>query len=237
MKTVKDKAIILRRKSFGEADWMLTLLTERHGKVRAIAKGARKVTSRLSGFVELFTIVSCQLNFQASIPIISQISHERLFDGIAENQRLYRSLHVVAEIIDRATHEEDVQPALFLTVADTMANLVGDNRPLALADAMVTLTRLLGLVPQVNVCARCSRELIASDPICWSDADGGLVHASPGDGTVLTLVEVKVIRGLVAGTLPESTIIPSDLAQSVESRLLNHVAFTLDQPLLASRTA
>ena len=49
------EAITLRRTDFGEADRILTLFTPTYGKVRAIAKGARRTTSRLAGHLEPFT--------------------------------------------------------------------------------------------------------------------------------------------------------------------------------------
>src|SRR5260370_35101557 len=49
------EAIVLRRTDFGEADRILTLFTPSYGKVRAIAKGARRTPSRLAGHLEPFT--------------------------------------------------------------------------------------------------------------------------------------------------------------------------------------
>ena len=49
------EAVILRRIDFGEADRILTLFTPNYGKVRAVAKGVRRTTSRLAGHLEPFT--------------------------------------------------------------------------------------------------------------------------------------------------------------------------------------
>ena len=51
----RTEAIVLRRTDFGEADRLLTVFTPERGKLRLIAKGARKPTSRKSGHVELFS--------------------------------------------------------------------------------------------------------------------------------------------------------------------------------------
>jgi recombinational DNA repair protein (RecF pathway) len=51
----RTEAIVLRRSDLGEADRLLTLYTPEWGKLRVIAKGVRKPTSRKSGHVELFT--------------------------------------------------------------------------------------------------------------------------------------------------------------------------------------
>jgi DNA repair protein RecO (recombination protein O) len=53
-RTIRAEAVVLRRIDFGEADRLLTLYTREFGKLKAIAKGARKPQSRKTGHVELF---------------------------------------------------------------------------------------------------------------------------------------------------------------------------------------
>src|SRR5688500_13103730 len=137
MRSQKDRAIILRRKAFGEADWLVTLYCEKNGKVRALAKGARKITSKLLGYTEPFTLISCQLDFRASIPIISQISHEAIFDGIAVNQILYHQLNLVAELIDRGCQEHEADYVLFHSLKEGIKELVTSQHPLMLSSVLV----------------------------------------------------------------------------------------------------
>lgn len=56
MLQIKDTAIVLKRMSYGEADRIITFITKEHGKIRLIAKGVRKSTSKLAGGVELFAL-------------------------------------------------------------------------------------------------------------------------------------------------------------------------------------
>jgi DNA repair protein RecO (recombination protein O) len=53
---LRTQGIILTRTDFGEADRILTLLTPDHGKLRLMARGARKIKSKLAGGIELFSI-------------------------------------------------------------------------------------------------------------------------------------------------------------------------------------
>lgn len=232
MKTVKDRAIILRRKSFGEADWLLTLLTQNHGKIKAIAKGARKVTSRLAGFSELFTVVSCQINFQPSIPIISQVTHELLLDGVTHNLAIYQSLHIFAEVVDSATHEDDVQPALYAFVRDGFSRLVVDNRVTTLTEVLLGLTRQLGIVPQVEVCSLCGEAIKEGQAVVWDVEHGGLVHTR---STRLRADEVKLLRALVADRLPQGVAVGEVVAKSVQIGLVRHIEYSLDKSLIAAR--
>ena len=55
MPTYSTAAVVLKRINYGEADRLVTLLTEKYGRVTAIARGVRKPLSKLRGFLELFT--------------------------------------------------------------------------------------------------------------------------------------------------------------------------------------
>lgn len=56
MNQIVTQAIILSRTDYGEADRILTVLTPEHGKLRVLAKGVRKVKSKLAGGIELFSV-------------------------------------------------------------------------------------------------------------------------------------------------------------------------------------
>ncbi|HSX44579.1 MAG TPA: DNA repair protein RecO [Candidatus Saccharimonadales bacterium] len=56
MKSLVDQGIVLSRTNFQEADRILTVITANHGKIRLMAKGVRKVKSKLAGGIELFSI-------------------------------------------------------------------------------------------------------------------------------------------------------------------------------------
>src|SRR2546430_6710542 len=56
MKQLVTPAIILARIDYGEADRIITMLTPGHGKLRLLAKGVRRVRSKLAGGIELFSV-------------------------------------------------------------------------------------------------------------------------------------------------------------------------------------
>lgn len=56
MKQLVTHAIILSRTDYGEADRILTMLTPQHGKISVLAKGVRRVKSKLAGGIELFSV-------------------------------------------------------------------------------------------------------------------------------------------------------------------------------------
>ena len=56
MNALKTKGIVLARVDYGEADRIITVLTEDYGKLSLMAKGARRLKSKLAGGVELFSV-------------------------------------------------------------------------------------------------------------------------------------------------------------------------------------
>ena len=78
MKLYKATGIIIKRKNFGEADRLVTLFTSDYGKLKIIAKGVRKITSRRSGHLEIFGEANCTL------------FHGKTFDSVTEVTRTSR---------------------------------------------------------------------------------------------------------------------------------------------------
>ena len=72
MPLYRDEAVVLRTHKLGEADRIITLLTRQHGRVRAVAKGVRRTTSRWGSRLEPFTHVDLQLAEGRSLDVITQ---------------------------------------------------------------------------------------------------------------------------------------------------------------------
>ncbi len=229
---VRDKAIILRRKPFGEADLMLTLYTLKNGKVRVVAKGARKITSKMLGFTELFTVITCQIDYSPSIPIVSQVNHEKIFDGIAEDRTLYERLSVLAELIDKGCEEQESNISLFHILEDGFYKLVSENHPLELSVLLWRAITLLGFAPQVKECAVCGDVLAEGQKASWSEAHGGIVTCEPYVSTHIALSadEVKLLRYVaVARGNWRAVRVPVATGQRLEFLLLGHIQAALEQ--------
>src|SRR5665811_1527719 len=68
----RDEAIVLRTQKLGEADRIITLLTRGNGRVRAVAKGVRRTTSRFGSRLEPFTYVDLQFAEGRSLDVVTQ---------------------------------------------------------------------------------------------------------------------------------------------------------------------
>lgn len=237
MRSADDKAIILRRQPFGEADVLLVVYTEKHGKLRVVAKGARRINSRLLGYTEPLTIVACRLNFGGQIPIISQVTHVRLYDGLAQNWLLFEQLNLVAELIDRGCEEGEANSALFRLLVSEINRLATTHHPLILSALLVRIVTVLGFAPQLTICARCGKHLDSNVEMSWSNAQGGIVCCRGDLYPSLPLNEARVLRFVARANADSVQLlrVPATLAKSVEARLLDHIQYTLERELRVVR--
>ncbi len=111
---------MLRHQDWGEADRLLWLYTRELGKVRALAKGVRKMRSRKAGHLEPFTRVQLLLAEGRDLFIITQAeAAENYLPLRADLVRIGYAAYVV-ELLDRFTYEEGDNPSLFRLLVDTL---------------------------------------------------------------------------------------------------------------------
>ncbi|MGH2514803.1 MAG: DNA repair protein RecO, partial [Ktedonobacterales bacterium] len=108
-----SEAIVLRRTDFGEADRILTLFTPSFGKVRAIAKGARRTTSRLAGHLEPFTRTQLLLATGRELDIVTQAEARERLDALREDLWHATGAWYIAELVDRFLEDADPHPRLY----------------------------------------------------------------------------------------------------------------------------
>jgi DNA repair protein RecO (recombination protein O) len=196
----RTEAIVLRRTDFGEADRLLTVFTPERGKLRLIAKGARKPTSRKSGHLELFSHTKFLVAVGRNLDIITQAETLEPFVALREDLLRTTYAYYVAELADAFTAERDESPPLFDLLTDAFGWLC-IARDLALAARYYEL-HLLGLVgfqPQLFVCLGC-KERLKPEVNYLSASDGGVFCRKCGHDRVgtteLSINALKVLRFL-----------------------------------------
>ncbi|MFQ6058745.1 MAG: DNA repair protein RecO [Anaerolineae bacterium] len=177
----RTEAIVLKRTDFGEADRLLTLYTPGLGKIRAIAKGVRKPTSRKSGHVELFTHSQLLIAKGRELDIITQAETIHAFRPVREDLRRITYASYAAELVDKFTKEGIESRSLFdLLLA--MLTWLGEATDLDLTARFFEL-RLLGYVgyrPQLFRCVECNAQ-IEPRANFFSPEGGGVVCPRCGD--------------------------------------------------------
>jgi DNA repair protein RecO (recombination protein O) len=168
-------ALVLRRSDLGEADRIVTLFTREHGKLRAVAKGIRRPTSKLGGHLELFTHSRLLLARGQNLAIITQAETSQSFIGLRDD--VFRATFACysAELIDRLLVENSADPEAFDLLVLALARISTDRQP-EIATRLFELQLLghLGYRPQLHRCASCEATL-RPDGNAFSAPAGGVL--------------------------------------------------------------
>ncbi len=239
-RSFRVEAVVIRHSDYGEADRLLTLYTRQQGKLRAIAKGARKVISRKAGHLEPFTHVGLQLAKSRELPIVTQAETIEAFQPLRTNLLLTGHAAYILELIDRFTYVDETEnPALFRLVTESLARLAEKSDPwLVLRYYEMRLLDLLGYRPLLFECANCGREILAEDQF-FSYSAGGVICPRCGTGLShllpITQDALKYLRHIQRSNYRDATRAhPSPaLQQETESLMHGYLQHLLERELNA----
>lgn len=160
MPLYKTKAIVIKSQRWGEADRIVTFYTEQVGKVRGIARGARRMKSRFGSALEPFRLVELTL-FEKNIESLARISQVDItgsFEGLRENLRLMTAAARIVNFIRAVTPDRDPNHAVFLALSEGLSTLetVDDPELCALLFQIHVLGHT-GFRPQIDSCTECGR--------------------------------------------------------------------------------
>lgn len=196
----RTEAIVLKRSDFFESDRLLILYTPNLGKIRAIAKGVRKPTSRKGGHVELFTHSQLLIAKGRNLDIVTQAETIHPFLPLREDLLRITHAYYAAELIDRFTEERVENRPLFELLLSVLG-WIGEASDLSLVMRLFEL-HLLGYVgyrPQLFRCARCEARI---EPVAnfFSPEDGGVLCPPCGEAEPqarsISLNALKALRFL-----------------------------------------
>lgn len=185
-RSIKVDAVILRHSDYGEADRLLTLFTREAGKLRAIAKGVRKMQSRKAGHLEPFTQVTLMLAQGHDLWIVTQAEATELFQPLRESLPLIGYAGYVVELLDRFTYEEGQNWQLFQLLVETLKRLASEPDPFVPVHYYeMRLLDLMGFRPLLFECASCGKAIQAEDQYFSAERGGVLC---PDCGLMVNLV-------------------------------------------------
>ena len=176
---LKTEAIVLRSIRYGEADRILHLYTPDHGKMSAIAKGARRSRSRFGARLEPFFHIRVMLHQgRSDLHTVTGVDtidpHAALRGSAASLDAAARACDAVARMFET----DDPHPEVFALLTNELSLLAGGPGASGPANALAFRLKLLlaaGIVPQLGACATCGeRDHLAG----FSAAAGGVVCSS-----------------------------------------------------------
>jgi DNA repair protein RecO (recombination protein O) len=236
-RTYRTDAVVLRRQDFGEADRLLLLLTPRHGKFRAIAKGARKPIARKAGHVELFSLVDMLIARGRELHVVVQAETKEPFLPLREDLVRAAYANHVVELLDRFTAEQDTSQAEFDLLVNALGWLCSEIDPRLVARYYeVALLGVAGFAPTLHYCAIGQEELEAQDQF-FSPADGGAIcpdhHAGLDRGTPISLTALKTLRYMQTRSWEAVQVlnVGGPLHLELERLMLAYITYLLEQRL------
>jgi DNA repair protein RecO (recombination protein O) len=227
MSLYRDQGVVLRTIKLGETDRIVTILTQGHGKVRAVAKGIRKPGSRFGARLEPTSHAALQCyRGRSDLDIVTQV------ETIDANRRLrehYGCLtHAVSmlEATDQVAPEREPNPALYRMLVGALRTLADQPTPLVSAAFFWKLLSLEGFHPLLDSCARCGDE---TGPFTAFDVDeGGVLCEQCGrfggrrvQPDTLALVQ-RILGGGLRGALAEAPGPVSSEAERLAVSTLEH---------------
>jgi DNA repair protein RecO (recombination protein O) len=229
-------AIVLSRFDLGEADRVLTLITPEHGKLKAIAKGIRRPSSRLGGSLEPFAELNIALARGRTFDVVTEVRVGHAWLRLRDSLESAATAWYIAELADRSLEER--------TAAESMYAML--HRAYELLDAGMAPGRVarwyemhladeLGQRPEVDRCVECDRMLEPTESFRWVPPLGGvLCSRCPGPGadrTGLSLEALKVLKAYQRLDIEAIAALrlPEEVEREVEAAMRDFMRIALER--------
>lgn len=197
-RSFRASAVVVRHSDWGEADRLLVLYTREQGMIRAVAKGARKITSRKGGHLQPFTHVTIQLAQGRDLLIVTQVETVNAFLPLHDDLTKTGNAAYVVELLYRFSYEEEGgNPTLFRLLTETLDRIEKeDSAWLPIRYYEMRLLDAVGFRPQLFECANCGREILPEDQF-FSFTAGGVICPRCGQGLPnLMRISVETLKYL-----------------------------------------
>jgi len=204
--TYRDEAVVLRTHKLGEADRIITLLSRHNGKIRAVAKGVRRTTSKFGGRLEPFSHIDAQFATGRTLDIVTQaVTLHAYTEPLGGDYSAYTSGQVILETADRLVAEEREpslqQFRLLVGALNAMTAGTADGpRPatMVMDSYLLRAVAVAGWAPSLFDCARCG---LAGPHEAFNPQVGGMVcrRCRPPASALPTPAVIEYLSALLTG--------------------------------------
>ncbi|MBZ5532549.1 MAG: DNA repair protein RecO [Acidobacteriia bacterium] len=228
----QSEALVLRTYPFHEADLLVTLFTRAEGKVRGVAKSAKRSKRRFGGALEPLTYVvahwedkekqelarldSCDI---IASPLASEVSYPRLV-----------ALSYVAEVIDQLLPDREPNDDIFRLALSVVGQIRGDSVWMPLTYFDLWIVRLIGLLPDLTQCSACGDVLnghrayfhpLADGLLCSRDKRLASTEISADSRSVAAEMFRAPVESFAAAAWPRRR--GADLRKFLAQRIEHHI--------------
>ena len=170
----ESEAIVLRSYPLREADLLVTLFTRLEGKVKGVARSAKKSKRRFGGALEPMTYVRAFYDVRERQELARLDSCEVLESPLATEVSYPRAVALahVAELLDELLPDREANDAVFRLALSVLAGLRGTDVWMPVTYFELWMTRLMGYLPELSECIVCGRALNGSRAFFHALTDG-----------------------------------------------------------------
>src|SRR5690348_16273514 len=229
-------AIVLSRFDLGEADRVLTLITPAGGKLKAIAKGIRKPTSRLGGGLEPFAELTVALARGRTFDVVTQVSVGHAWLNLRDSLESAATAWYLAELADRSLEERHAAEPVYSLLKRGYELLDAGMAPARVARWFeMHLADELGVRPEVDRCVECGRLLEADERYRWLPPLGGVLcercPGPPAERVGLSLDALKLLKAYQRQDVEALAALRlrPEVEREVEIAMREFLAYSLDR--------
>ena len=228
----ESEAIVLRTYPLREADLLVTLFTRVEGKVRGVARSAKKSTRRFGGALEPLTYVQAYYEDRERQELARLDSCEVLESPLATEVSYPRAVALahVAELLDELLPDREANDAVFRLALSVLAGLRGTDVWMPVTYLELWMTRLMGYLPELSECIVCGRTLngnraffhvLADGLLCADDKRLASSEISPDSRTMAAQMFRAPLESFAGTAWPKKQ--GSDLRKFLVQTLQRHI--------------
>lgn len=204
--------VILRTYKLREADRIVVVLTEELGKVRAVAKGVRKTTSKFGARLEPMSHVQLQIIRGRDLDTIVQAeSIEPLAPLFGDLDRASQGLAAL-EAVDQLALEREPSPELYRMLVGVLRTIATRTSPLTVAAFLFKLLAHEGVRPELDRCVSCDATEPEADLIAFDAHEGGVLCRGCRRGAAISTAALALLRDVLGGRLNAALDAPATRA-------------------------
>jgi DNA repair protein RecO (recombination protein O) len=238
----KALALVVRGTDWSETSRITTLFTREHGKVRALAKGGRRLRSSFEGALDLLSV--CHVVYlrkgHGGLDLLTEAQVAERFPGLRSQLPALNAAYYVAELLADGTQEYDPHPDLFDAALRAIRHFSQHFEPFeAIAGFELVWLRELGYSPTLDACVVCARSHAEPTPnlperLGFSPTAGGVVcdacYAGVPDKRPLSTEAWQALRSLTRAA-SETRVVTTPWPKIVRAELRAILGLTVSSVL------
>ncbi|MDW8223520.1 MAG: DNA repair protein RecO [Gemmatales bacterium] len=237
MPTEKATALVLRSIEYRETSCVVTFWTREFGKVRALAKGGRRLRSRFETALDVGNCCDIVLirKISAGLDLLTEAHLRERFAGLHQSLQAYYTACLIAEILDACAQENDPHPSWFDATLRTLRRLHESEVLNPLLHWELMALQEMGLQPMLEHCVRCRKPLEespTSEPIAWNAQAGGVLCPHCGRTTASRrTLPAELWHSWRQAIRHSASAIPADISRQLLDLLHEYWSHRLERPL------